>query len=134
MPSIKEEEEEVLTFPGLFSGILDMVRRLDTSGDLQIRLMNDVHILGACKDFFEDQDQTGGVCVVMLNATFPEQHFYTRVFEVQQGHFDLVFVGRTMELHMKSYTLVNPGGQGADFCVDVHLVALESGSTCCVVV
>ena len=61
MPSIQEgddENYEELTFPALFGGLITMVQRLGTSGELEIRLLKGEDILRACKEFF-DEDQTG---------------------------------------------------------------------------
>ena len=132
MPSIQEgddENYEELTFPALFRGLITMVQRLGTSGELEIRLLKGEDILRACKEFF-DEDQTGRACLGMLNAAFPDQHFLPTVFRVDiEGHFDLVFVGGTMELRMRSYMLVDR----AYFCVDLRLILSGPGSACCVV-
>jgi len=122
-----------LSFPMLFKGILDSVRGL--RGERQIKVGGGDAILRVSREFFET-DTTPTLCLAMLNAEWPQQAFRARMYNAdpKYGHFEFMFVGRTMQIGMRSLAVWEKI-DSSDFCVHVHVVGGDEldGRRCCVV-
>ena len=125
-------EPWALSFPTLFKGIVDTARHIQRDKDHRIRIGDGDKVLQMCKSFFA-ADQTPHTCMQILDVCWGEERFVPCVYTIGpgHGHFELLFAGRTVELHIKSHSLLEDWT--GDFCVDVHVRSRGTGTACCTV-
>ena len=118
-----------LSFRMLFKSVIDTARH--AAEERQIRLKDGSEILHMCRAFFA-QDQTPRVCLEVLEECWPDERFQVRNYTVspEHGHFEVAFVGRTIEFRAKSRTLLNDWNR--NYCVNVSARRRRPASCCCI--